>query len=101
MNFPKSNIVRDKKYLKWQKGRECLINNHQCDPDTVAHHINTGGMGMKCGDDETVTLCHYHHLGSNDAVHFMGKKKFEKEFGVDLKEIAKSQYKEYKGESYE
>lgn len=92
-------MVRDKKYLKWQSGRSCLV-GVSCDRETtVAHHIYTGGMAMKCSDDETVTLCHFHHRESKEeSAHELGKDKFEKKFGVDLDKEAQMLYNKYKEE---
>lgn len=48
-----------------------------------AHHPRTGaGAGRKNSDFETISLCKAHHQDSASAIHVLGRKAFERAFGV-------------------
>lgn len=56
----KTKFIRDKKYLAFIRTEQCCIcGNHH---DIEAHHVFTGGMGIKCNDTDTVPLCSICHL---------------------------------------
>ena len=62
-------------------------------PAGNAHHVKAGGMGTKCGDDETVPLCG--PFGHHDELHRIGKKSFEKKYYKDLLSVAKRLHEQY------
>jgi len=51
---PKVKPFRSAKYLKHIRSLPCCNCGY---PVSEAHHVETGGMGTKCGDDLTVPLC--------------------------------------------
>ena len=52
------------------------------------HHIRTGtGAGRKASHYETIPLCPAHHRTSNEALHVMGRKAFERYHGVTELEL--------------
>jgi hypothetical protein len=51
---PKPKPFRSAKYLKHIRSLPCCNCGY---PTSEAHHVETGGMGTKCGDDLTVPLC--------------------------------------------
>ena len=51
------------------------------------HHIRTGtGAGRRASDAETIPLCTEHHRG-NTGLHGMGRKAFERAYGVTELEL--------------
>ena len=42
------------------------------------HHIRRGG---RRADSPVIPLCPYHHTG-NGGIHFFGRKRFEREYGI-------------------
>ena len=51
------------------------------------HHLRTGtGAGRRAGDTETIPLCPEHHRG-NTGLHGMGRKAFERAYGVTELEL--------------
>mgnify|MGYP003627783575 FL=1 len=68
----KKNIIRDKNYLKFIRGLECVVCGN---PHVEAAHLrmNTdGGMGMKPSDCWVLPLCSAHHR----LQHHIGEEKF-------------------------
>jgi len=59
----------------------CALCRHQGNEGTPAelHHIRRTG---RRSDAPVIPLCPYHHRGSNTSIHGMGRKRFEKEYGV-------------------
>ena len=59
----------------------CSLCRHQGNEGTPAelHHIRRGG---KRSDAPVIPLCPYHHRGSNTSIHGMGRKRFEREYGI-------------------
>lgn len=98
MNYPKSNIVKDKRYLRWVQKKPCLIKNCSSDPDTVVPHHIYEGRGRR-SDKQVVPLCCDHHAenASNYSIHHIGKKKFEAMFNLDLDVEAERLWHENKG----
>lgn len=47
---------------------------------TQAHHKMGTGLGKKASDNLTMALCYNHHQGSNNSIHHMGSKAFERKF---------------------
>lgn len=61
----------------------------QTSPVSAAHHPRTGaGAGRKNPDEDAIALCPGHHQNSNDALHAMGRKAFERKFGVTEAELS-------------
>lgn len=53
--------------------------------DTPAelHHPRTGiGVGRRASHTDVIPLCPYHHRQSNEAIHVMGRKAWERHHGV-------------------
>lgn len=47
------------------------------------HHPRTGiGAGRRSSHYASIPLCFPHHRGSNDALHVLGRKAFERRFGI-------------------
>jgi hypothetical protein len=72
----------------------CAICRRQGHPDSPAclHHARTGtGAGRRAPDTDIVPLCHEHHQG-NSGLHGLGRKAFEREYGVtELELVAETQ----------
>lgn len=52
------------------------------------HHPRTGtGAGRRAAHIDVIPLCPYHHRGSNEALHAMGRKAFERHHGVTEMEL--------------
>jgi hypothetical protein len=63
----------------------------QTSPVSSAHHPRTGaGAGRKNPDEDTIALCPGHHQNSNLALHVMGRKAWERHFGVTEAELTLS-----------
>ena len=59
----------------------CSLCRHQGNEGTPAelHHIRRAG---KRSNASVIPLCPYHHRGSNTSIHGMGRKRFEREYGI-------------------
>lgn len=59
----------------------CSLCRHQGNEGTPAelHHIRRAG---KRSSAPVIGLCPYHHRGSNTSIHGMGRKRFEREYGI-------------------
>ena len=59
----------------------CSLCRHQGNEGTPAelHHIRRAGVRSK---SPVIGLCPYHHRGSNTSIHGMGRKRFEREYGI-------------------
>jgi len=59
----------------------CSLCRHQGNEGTPAelHHIRRAG---KRSAAPVIPLCPYHHRGSNTSIHGMGRKRFEREYGI-------------------
>lgn len=52
------------------------------------HHPRTGtGAGRRAAHTDVIPLCPYHHRSSNEALHAMGRKAFERHHGVTEMEL--------------
>ncbi len=69
-------------YHDWMAHFPCLI-NVGCYPQAVGHHVKTVGAGGQDFKNE-VPLCVIHH----GEVHRIGRKAFERKYGLDLAAIA-------------
>ncbi len=58
----------------------CSLCRHQGNEGTEPHlhHIRRGGRRE---DSPVIPLCPYHHTGGG-GVHFLGRKRFEREYGI-------------------
>ena len=82
----KKKTYRSKKYMDFVKGLECCVDSacrHSldgpiCDPDSIPHHTETGGVGMKGSDLSCIPLCNYHH----NYIHQHGKGTFQRKYDV-------------------
>jgi len=59
----------------------CSLCRHQGNEGTPCelHHIRRAG---KRSSAPVIGLCPYHHRGSNTSIHGMGRKRFEREYGI-------------------
>jgi hypothetical protein len=59
----------------------CSLCRHQGNEGTPCelHHIRRAGKRSAAA---VIGLCPYHHRGSNTSIHGMGRKRFEREYGV-------------------
>lgn len=59
----------------------CSLCRHQGNEGTPAelHHIR---RTSKRSLAPVIPLCPYHHRGSNTSIHGMGRKRFEREYGI-------------------
>ncbi len=59
----------------------CSLCRHLGSEGTPAeiHHIRRAG---KRSAAPVIGLCPYHHRGSNTSIHGMGRKRFEREYGI-------------------
>ncbi len=70
-------------YLAEVAAVPCLI----CGRPAEVHHRRTGtGAGKRAPDSETMALCPEHHRG-NKGLHGMGRKAFEKHYGITEQEM--------------
>jgi hypothetical protein len=52
------------------------------------HHIRTGtGTGKKAPHSQTIALCPEHHRLGSQAIHVLGRKLWEKRFGISELEL--------------
>lgn len=88
MNVRVSERVDCPGHLKWTRGNLCLASSAgNCSLKMEAHHVRegqTGGTGLKPGDDSAVGLCSHHHAEG----HAIGWKTFEQRYRVDLDKAA-------------
>lgn len=68
MELFKTNTFRSKKYLDFVRGVECCVCGRK-DETVIAHHVDTGGMSLKCSDALTIPLCHTHHAEAHSGKH--------------------------------
>lgn len=59
----------------------CSLCRHQGNEGTPAelHHIRRTSARSNA---PVIPLCPYHHRGSNTSIHGMGRKRFEREYGI-------------------
>ncbi len=75
---PKPKTYRNEAYLKWIRGRACIVCGHN--PPNDPHHTKRGGMALKGPDTETVPLCRQHH----DMVESVGRESFQRIWNIDF-----------------
>jgi hypothetical protein len=86
MMFPKPISYKDKKYIKYIESLPCVV-GMDCYGDIVAHHVEAGGVGMKCSDYRTISTCQNHHTPGDESIHKLGVSRFEDKHRLDLKAI--------------
>jgi len=64
----------------------CSLCRHQGNAGTPAelHHIR---RTMPRSVAPVIPLCTYHHRGSNTSIHGMGRKRFEREYGITEEQL--------------
>ena len=64
----------------------CSLCRHLGSEGTPAeiHHIRRGG---RRSDAPVIPLCPYHHRGTNTSIHGMGRKRFEREYGITEEQL--------------
>lgn len=83
-------------FLKWLRGRNCAVNNHDCKWGIEAAHCDHGGdkgMGTKSSDRFAIPLCGYHH----DRQHVTGRQTFETATGIDMLKLASAYWAAWPG----
>lgn len=79
--------IRSTGHLQWIRGHCCSVQNTACQGRIEAAHVRCsldGGMGLKPGDDWTISLCSYHHMQQ----HQVGEREFEKIHKIDMQTLA-------------
>lgn len=65
--IPKEKPFRSEKYLGYIRSLDCCECQWPAELGQIeAHHIRTGGVATKCGDDETVPLCGFYARGCHN-----------------------------------
>ena len=64
----------------------CILCKRQGNEGTPCeiHHIRRGGIRSS---SPVIGLCPYHHRGANTSIHGMGRKRFEREYGVTEEQL--------------
>jgi hypothetical protein len=64
----------------------CSLCRYQGNEGTPAelHHIRRGGVRSR---SPIIPLCTYHHRGSGTSIHEMGRKRFEREYGITEEQL--------------
>ncbi len=70
----------------------CSLCRHQGNEGTPAelHHIR---RTLPRSLAPVIPLCPYHHRGSNTSIHGMGRKRFEREYGISEDELLEATLK--------
>ena len=78
--------VRSPGHLAWVRSHACCVPGCGGMPIEVAHVRSgtDGGMGMKPGDEWTISLCALHHREQ----HQMHEFRFERRYGINMKALA-------------
>lgn len=79
--------LRSPAHLAFVRSHQCCVPGCGLAPIEAAH-VRTetgGGMGMKPGDDWTISLCATHH----NEQHRIGEKSFETKHSIDMKALAR------------
>jgi hypothetical protein len=75
-----------KKYLSSVADLGCSLCRFQGNEGTPAelHHIR---RTMPRSVSPVIPLCTFHHRGSNTSIHGMGRKRFEREYGITEEQL--------------
>lgn len=82
LGVQRTKLDRDSQYLKFVASLGCMI----CRKPAIAHHTETGGIGVKGSDYSCINLCDNHHVSGQYAVHRIGVESFEEHFNIDIKD---------------
>lgn len=84
----KAARLRSPSHLAFVRGHQCSVAGCDQMPIEAAHvRCGTGGgMGMKPGDDWTISLCRVHHAEQ----HQIGERAFEQKHALDMKALAQA-----------
>ena len=79
--------IRSPGHLAWVRAHACCIPGCELRPIEAAHvRVGTGGgMGIKPGDDWTISLCAEHHREQ----HQRSEQYLERLYGIDMKALAR------------
>ena len=76
------DLIRDSKYRDFVRTFDCCVRQN-CSPHIIdsvrevhCHHISAYGVGTKCSDLETVSMCLRHH----NEIHHIGRKQFNRKY---------------------
>lgn len=86
--------VRDPRYLAWIRTLPCSACG-VAGQSQAAHTGLDGGMGMKASDSSCIPLCADCHTMGPKAYHRLGKRAFEKHWGIRCATVAKRLWKEW------
>lgn len=75
-----------KKYLSSVADLGCSLCRYQGNEGTPAelHHIRRAGIRSFA---PVIPLCPYHHRASNTSIHGMGRRRFEREYGITEEQL--------------
>ena len=82
----KKKTYRSKKYMDFVKEQYCCLSSplSYCNGEgTVAHHTETGGVGMKGSDLSCIPLCPSHHF----EIHQHGKLTFALHHAIEISDV--------------
>lgn len=82
---PKPILDRDPQYLEFVRSFPCIV--CKAKEAVHAHHVDTGGLGVKGSDFSSVPLCHLHHTGGDASIHKLGIEEFEKLHSINLQRV--------------
>ena len=74
---------RDPRYRAWIRSLPCAVCGSKWRVE-AAHTGTDGGMAQKASDYSCVPLCRYCHTGATGAYHRIGKREFERSYGINL-----------------
>lgn len=80
--------LRSPAHLAFVRSHQCCVPGCKLVPIEAAH-VRTGtggGMGVKPGDDWTISLCRWHHAEQ----HQIGEPAFEAKYVIDMKKLAQA-----------
>lgn len=105
MLIPKTQIIRDRKYLEWLKTQPCAFtclpgnDNDAIDP----MHIGTLGKGIKSSDDEAIPCLHSIHQEAHQKGEMSVLRKVMPDWFLReaLRAWAREEYRKWKGGLYD
>lgn len=86
LKFAKPCAARSKSYLAWLRLLPCWI----CISDVKSEAAHTGehGLSTKAGDHRAINLCDDHHRDDLVGLDRIGRREFEQQNNVDIREHA-------------
>src|ERR1051325_8768537 len=81
--------ARDTRYRAWIRTLPCAVCGSKWRVE-AAHTGSDGGMSQKASDYSCVPLCRYCHTGRRGAYHQIGKREFERRYGINLTEFVRA-----------